>query len=158
MSDHPLAKPLRLTHRSGMSRRLAPLTRQFREMQSDDITLARDRFRLSARLRRRGLQRVWARNRAVFLGIVAVSVGTLAGSSWVFARVLGSGVIAKTWGPGLALGGLLLLARATGLAAFFERGQHEEQAARESYEMDRDSATAAAQLLLERSASLARAY
>ena len=119
-------------------------------MPTDELVLERDRFRLSARLRRR-LRRVWARNRAMFLGIVAVSVGTLAASSWVFARVLGSGIVARTWGPGIALGGMLMVARATGLAAFFQRSQHEENAGRESYEMDRDRATAAAQLLRERS-------
>ena len=71
----------------------------------------------------------------------------------MFAQLLGNGTVARTWGPGIAIGGLLMLARATGVAAFLQRSQYEEKTAREVYRMDRDSATAAAQLLRERSNS-----
>src|SRR5579862_1027365 len=104
------------------------------DAQSGDLALARDRFQQSARLRRRVLWRLWAGNRAMFLGCVGVSLGTLAGSAWIFAQVLGNGIVARTWGPGIAIGGLLMLARATGVAEFLQRSQHEEKTARELYE------------------------
>jgi Flp pilus assembly protein TadB len=130
-----------------MPRYIDSFTMQFHGMERDELEYARDRYLRSARARRRAFRRLWLRNRAaVFVG-ATVAIALLSGVALILVRVLGTGLTLNTVGPVVAIIAAIALLRWRRASAWAERWSEEEQAARDLYEMDRDSASYAARLL-----------
>jgi hypothetical protein len=118
----------------------------FHGMEKQELHFAYWRYRRSAAERYSALRRTWWRNRLALFGLAAVAVPAVVAYSWGLWKFFGTDGWISTVGPIVALIPVYAIARSRTMRDLAERWVVEEQRARDLFEADAASATAAANL------------
>ena len=126
-------------------------TISFYGMEKDELHVAYHRYRRSAGERYSVLRRIWWRNRLGLLALVVIGVPGLILNAWIVWRLYATGSFwLEAASAIVAFCPLFFLAKSQTMTELAERWKREEERARDLFEVDAATATAAVKLYRER--------